>query len=82
MKLIFDFFQGHLIDQGSYYSLTKKSDALKLFLRMKSIERKRSRKYTEDDFDIDLSQLKRSTSEMDQTNNNNNLPNDEINQNV
>jgi hypothetical protein len=41
--------KGCLIDQGSYYSLAGKSNDLRLFLQMKNIERKNSRKYTEED---------------------------------
>ncbi len=38
-----------MVANDSYYKLTEKSDELRLFLRLKSLERKRSRKYTDED---------------------------------
>ncbi len=54
---ILNFFKGCLVDQGSYNCMSRKSSDLRLFLRAKSVERRRSRKYDDEDdedFEADI----------------------------
>ncbi len=55
-----------MVDQGQYYDLSRKSSEMKSFLQIKSIDRKRSRKYDDEDdgFSLTLGQTKSSQAEL------------------